>query len=123
MQYKYLSVIKAGEILRNSIRINNLTPQHKNATDSYVLIGAAKNAQNQPYIVEFVVNSFDNTVESVDVLYSANAKKESAVLNAPGPTENPLLLTDSKISISQLLGQYRIILVRRLRSQNFRQIV
>lgn len=94
----------AGKILKNSIRINELTPQHKNATGSYVLIGAAKNAQNQPYIVEFVVNSFDNTVESVDVLYSANAKKEeSVVLKAPAYTGSPASLTDSKISISQLL--------------------
>lgn len=100
-------MLKAGEILKNAIRINELTPQKETASSTYVLLGATKNAQNEPYIVEFVVNSYDNTLESVDVLYSANAKKESAARQAPGLTENPLSVTDSTISITQLLDLAR----------------
>lgn len=95
--------LKAGEILKNAILVNELTPQNQNASASYVLIGAAENSSNEPYIVEFVVNRFSNEVESMSVLYSANAKKESAALNAPAPTGNPLHITDSTISIAQLL--------------------
>ena len=95
--------LKAGEILKNAIRVNELTPKHINASDSYVLIGVAKNMSNKPYVVEFVVNKFTNTVKSIAVLYSVNTKNESAVHNAPSPTKNLLAVTDSKISVSQLL--------------------
>jgi len=95
--------LNAGSILKNSVLINKLTPQIQNASESYVLLGAAKDKNGVPTIVEFVVNSFSNEVTSVDVLYSANAKKESAVLNAPSPTGYPLAVTDSTISIARLL--------------------
>ena len=39
----------------------------------------------------------------MDVLYAINAKKESAVQNAPRSTEKPLSVTDSTISIADLL--------------------
>ncbi len=100
-------VINAGKIMQNAIRINKLTPKSENVADSYVLLGAAKGKSGNLYIVEFVVNSFDNSVASVDVLYSVNAKKESAVLNAPAITESPLRITDSTISIAQLLDMSR----------------
>jgi len=95
--------IKAGEILKNSIRINELSPKSKEAVASYVLFGAAKNSKDEPILVEFVVNSFDNSVETVNVLKSLNAKREPAVRNAPKLTENPLLVTDSTISIADIL--------------------
>ncbi len=93
---------KAGEILQNSILINQLTPQSNTASSSYVLLGAAKNAEGEPYIVRFVVNRHTNEVAAVDVLYAINAKKESAAL-LPAITGNPATLTDSTISIAQLL--------------------
>lgn len=95
--------VRIGEILKNAIQINELTPKNPNASDSYILLSAAKGKGGDLYLVEFVVNRFDNSVESVDVLYSANTKKESAVLNAPAITENPLRITDSTISIAQIL--------------------
>ena len=94
---------RIGEILKNAIQINELTPKKQTASGSYVLLGAAKGKSGNLYIVEFVVNNFDNSVESVNVLHSVNTKKESAVLNAPALTENPLRITDSKISIAQIL--------------------
>ena len=103
LQQNAAVTLKAGEILQNAILINELTPKKENAKDSYVLLGVAKNADNQLYVVEFVVNRFSSVVETMDVLYSANAKKESAVLNAPAITGNPLRITDPVISIAHLL--------------------
>ncbi len=95
--------LKVGEILQNAIRINEMTPQIKTADKSYVLIGVAKNKSGELSVVRLVVNSFSNELESIDNLYALNTKKESAVLNAPTPTNNSLRITDSEISISDLL--------------------
>ena len=96
--------VKAGEILKNSIRINELIPSKVNATGSYVLIGAATNANGDLYIVRSVVNQFNNELTAMDVLYAVNAKKEElAALNAPRSTAKPLSVTNSDISIAQLL--------------------
>lgn len=73
--------LNAGAILQNAIRVNELVPEKENITNSYVLIGAAKNKKNEPYIVQFVVNRATNEVTSVDVLYSVNAKTKK---NQPG---------------------------------------
>lgn len=70
--------LKAGEILKNAVRINELTPKKDTVDASYVLIGAAKNEKNEPYIVQFVVNRASNEVTSVDVLYSIGTKTEPA---------------------------------------------
>ena len=95
--------LKAGEILKNSVCINELLPDKENVSNSYVLIGVAKNSHNEAYVVEFLVNRYTNELTSIDVLYSANTKKESVAHNAPEITENPLLATDSAISIADLL--------------------
>lgn len=95
--------LKAGEILKNSIRVNKLIPSKENASSSYVLIGAAKSSSGELYVVRFVVNQFSNELTSMDVLYAINAKKELAVLNAPRSTAKPLSVTNSNISIAQLL--------------------
>lgn len=95
--------VNAGQILKNAIRINELIPRKDTIDNTYALLGAAQGKSGDVYIVEFVVNRFDNTVASMDVLYSVNTKKESAALNAPRLTVNPLSVTDSKISIAQLL--------------------
>lgn len=97
------ATLQAGEILKNAIRINELSPKVKTANASYVLIGAAKSPNGDLSIVEFVVNEFTNEVASIDVLKSINTKKEAAVLNAPPPTNNSLRITASSISIAQLL--------------------
>ena len=96
-------VVKAGEILQNSIRINELTPQKADAQESYVLIGAAQNNSGELYVVRSVINRFSNELSSMDVLYAINAKKESAALNAPRLADESAIRTDSTISISELL--------------------
>ena len=96
--------VNSGEILQNSIRINELNPRDVNIDHSYVLIGMAKNQANVPYPVLFVVNGYSNEVVSMEVLYSINAKKESARLDDAGvPAKAVRYLTDSTISISHLL--------------------
>jgi len=97
------ATLQAGKILANSIRINELTPVKPTAETSYVLIGAAKNKNNESYIVRFVVNRYSNEVTSVDVLYATNAKTEPAGSLSPELTGRPAALTGSTISISSLL--------------------
>lgn len=43
---------------------------------SYALIGIAKNNNNEPYVVSFIVNKHTNEIKSIDVLYAVNAKKK-----------------------------------------------
>nr|DAI05183.1 MAG TPA: Macoilin family [Caudoviricetes sp.] len=95
-------VLKAGEILQNSIRINEMTPKKEGATASYVLIGAARNSAGELSLVRSVVNRFSNEVTSMDVLYAMSAKKEPAAL-LPRLAENSAIRTDSTISIRELL--------------------
>lgn len=95
-------VLKAGEILSNSIRINEMTAQKAEASESYVLIGAAKNDSGEMYVVRSVVNRFSNDLTSMDVLYAINAKKEPAAL-LPRLADKSAIRTDSTISISDLL--------------------
>ena len=98
----YIVTVKAGEILKNSIRINEITPAEENVKSSYVLMGAARDA-NGTYVVRFVVNHFDNNVMAMDVLYAVNAKKELAATKSPRLTAEPLSVTSSTISIEELL--------------------
>lgn len=85
LQQNAAVALNAGKILKNAILVNELTPKNTNASGSFVLLGMAKNKSNEPYIVEFVVNSFDNEITSVNVLYSANAKKNRLCLMHPVP--------------------------------------
>lgn len=94
------ATLKVGEILQNAVRVNELVPKLDTVDATYVLMGAAKN--NEPYIVQFVVNRASNEVMSVDVLYAINAKKEPAAL-LPEITGVPATLTGSTISIADLL--------------------
>ena len=100
----YIVTLKAGEILKNSIQINELIPSKENAKRSYVLIGAAKDSNGGVYIVRSIVNEFNYKLTSMDVLYAINAKKEElAATKSPRSTGNPLSVTNSTISIAELL--------------------
>lgn len=93
--------LKAGEILQNSIKINELTPKKEEADNCYVLIGAAKKGEDELYIVQSVINKFSNELLSMDVLYAINAKKENRLRSMRPGFLHPA--TDSTISISELL--------------------
>lgn len=95
--------LNVGEILHNSIKINEMTPKNSSVDKSYILIGTAKNKVNEPYIVTFVVNRSTNELTSVDVLYSINTKTEPVGSLSPDVPTKVDYLTGSKISISNLL--------------------
>lgn len=97
------ATLKVGEILQNAVRVNELVPKLDTVDATYVLMGAAKNKNNEPYIVQFVVNRASNEVMSVDVLYTINAKTEPAGSLSPEITGVPATLTGSSISIADLL--------------------
>jgi len=97
--------LKAGEILANSIRINELTPAKAEAASSYVLIGAARAENGDLFIVQSVVNQFDNVLQSMEVLYSINAKKGNRLRSMRPGFQGPV--TDSTISISELLDHVK----------------
>ena len=96
--------VMAGEIIANSIVINELISKNEKAAESYVLIGVAQDTSGAIKIVESIVNRFNNELISLDVLYSMNAKQDdikgTAALNAPS-VFNPNYR--STISIAQLL--------------------
>ena len=98
------ATLKMGEILQNAVRVNELVPKLDTVDATYVLMGAAKNKNNEPYIVQFVVNRASNEVMSVDVLYAINAKTEPAGSLSPEITGVPATLTGSNISIADLLA-------------------
>lgn len=104
--------VMAGSILENSVRVNEMTAQHPNANQSYVLIGAAQGSNGQLYVVRSVVNQFSNEVTSMDVLYAYNARTEPTLgikegtgreTIPNGPRRNAATITGSTISISELL--------------------
>lgn len=95
-------ILQIGGILKNSIEINELIPKKQLAKNSYVLLGVAQK-NGERHIISSIVNSFTNEIEQVDVLYSINVKKESAVSKTRASGSALQSLTDSTISISDLL--------------------
>ena len=65
-----------------------------------MLIGIVKNSVNEPFVVSFIVNKHTNEIQSIDVLYAVNTKKEPAGSLSPEVSTPP---TGSTISISNLL--------------------
>ena len=97
------ALMNIGEILENSIKINELIPKKANASESYILLGVARNENGSYIFVNSIVNTFTGELEDFDVLYSIDAKKESAASVEARASDNALSLTDSTISISNLL--------------------
>lgn len=100
--------VKAGEIIKNSILINEITPKDNGLTECYALIGIAKATDGEIYIVRSIVNRYGNELASMDVLYAINAenaKKEPAGRLSPQggqhESSNP---SGSKVSIASLLS-------------------
>ena len=93
--------IHAGEIIKNSICINEIVPKRAEASGAYILIGAAENSAGQLYIVESVVNRYNKELVTMDVLYSLNTKKEGTAAHEAPRVSTPRYR--STISISKLL--------------------
>ena len=100
----YIVTLKAGEIIKHSIKVNEMTPKKADAKEALVLIGVARNINGYTYVVRSIVNRFSNALTSIDVLYAINAKKEElAATKSPRFTAKPLSVTSSTISIEELL--------------------
>ncbi len=81
MQRKWNSAVavfsQLGDVLQNAVKINELKPR-EGAEGAYILLGYATDEGGNDYTAVFVVNEYKNgnvEMESVDVLYSTNAKK------------------------------------------------
>ena len=94
-------VQQAGEILSNAVQINELVPRKASIEKANALVGMAKNAQNEPYVVSFIVNKHTKELQSIDVLYAVNAKKEPTGSSKSPQVSTPA--TGSNISIANLL--------------------
>lgn len=100
----YIVTVKAGEIIKNSVKVNEMNPTKVDAKKSLVLVGIARNPSGDTYVVRSIVNRFSNELTSIDVLYAINAKKqELAATKSPRFTAEPLSETSSTISIVDLL--------------------
>ena len=101
------AALKIGEILKNAIRINELTPDKQNIQDTYVLIGAANNeTTNDINIIEFVVDAYTNELEDMVVMHSFNNKEEASTKSA-GKNQAPRAAS-SEITISELLERVNL---------------
>lgn len=101
-----LVTTKIGDVLENSIRINELYPR-KNEIGSYILLGLAKDSNMNYYPVRVIISQYSTVeeVEVLDVLYAVNAKKKNQSSNeAELPADAvPPIKGSSTISISDLL--------------------
>ena len=110
-----LATMKIGELLKNSIAVNELNARttNKSSTDmSYVLIAVGKN-KTDSFIVRMVVDKTTSEVTQISTfgLYSIRAKKEGELFSPNGDeadayeSSSPYLL--STISISDLLEKVK----------------
>lgn len=100
-----LVTTKIGDIVENSIKVNELKPRN-NTAGGYVLLGIAKDNKNNYYPVRIIVNNYavDN-VEILDVLYAVNAKKKGQFSNETELPANavPPIKDPSTISVADLI--------------------
>ena len=103
-----LVTTKIGDILKNSIRINELYPRY-DTSGGYVLLGIAADKNKNYYPVRTVVNKYSSVegVEVLDVLYAVKAqkRKDQSSNETKLPAEAvPPIKDPSVISIADLLG-------------------
>lgn len=104
------AVMKIGDVLKNSVAVNELNGSAKRKTEmSYVLLGACRDSENL-YVVRSVVSKLENDVTEIDVyqLGAVKGKKTETPTSALGGTgvkeQNALVSSESlAISIADLL--------------------
>lgn len=110
-----LAVMKIGDILRESIAVNELNGHASRKTEmSYVLLGACRDSENL-YVVRSVVSKLENDVTEIDVyrLSAVKGKKtetpNSALKRGAAVTEQSSLISSEslKISIAELLEKVK----------------
>lgn len=94
-------VLNIGEILSNSIAINELNPKTDKADYGYVLFGAAETNDGKLNIVRCVVNHITLELEETDNLKAIDIKKETTATKSQGVISSPIV---SYLSVSDLLN-------------------
>ena len=110
------AVMKIGDVLKNSVAVNELNGSAKRKTKmSYVLLGACRDSENL-YAVRSVVSKLENDVTEIDVyqLSAVKGKKTETPTSALGGTgvkeQNALVSSESPtISIADFLEYVKTI--------------
>ena len=95
------AVMKSGDVLKNSVAVNELNGSAKRKTEmSYVLLGACRDSENL-YVVRSVVSKLENNVTEIDVyqLSAVKGKKQRPLL----PLSAARLLQSKALSSPQSL--------------------
>ena len=109
------AVMKIGDVLKNSVAVNELNGSATRKTEmSYVLLGACRDSENL-YVVRSVVSKLKNNVTEIDVyqLSAVKGKKidnpNSALKRGAAVTgQNPLISSGYRtISITDFLGNVK----------------
>ena len=110
------AVMKIGDVLKNSVAMNELNGSAKRKAEmSYVLLGACRDSENL-YVVRSVVSKVENDVTEIDVyqLSAVKGKKTETPTSALGGTgvkeQNALVSSESPIiSIADFLEYVKTI--------------
>lgn len=100
-------IAKIGDILSNSIVVNEATPKKNGVRNSWIMLGAAQDGNDRRIYVRSVINQSTGHLDDVSALYAAYAKKEEAgrTFSVPGASANGLgNRTNFTISIADLLN-------------------
>ena len=110
------AVMRIGDVLRNSVAVNELNGSASRKTEmSYVLLGACRDSENL-YVVRSVVSKLENDVTEIDVyqLSAVKGKKTETPTSALGGTavteQSSLISSESPaISIADFLEYVKTI--------------
>lgn len=110
------AVMKIGDVLKNSVAVNELNGSATRKTEmSYVLLGACRDSENL-YVVRSVVSKLENDVTEIDVyqLSAVKSKKTETPTSALGGTavteQSSLISSESPVvSIADFLEYVKTI--------------
>lgn len=71
-------IANIGDILNNSIVVNEAHPKREGVKNTWILLGMATDSNGMPVYVRSVVNQSTNELEEVNSLYSVYGKKNEA---------------------------------------------
>lgn len=99
-------IANIGDILSNSIVVNEAHPKREGVKNTWVLLGMATDSDRIPVYVRAVVNQSTNELEEVNALYSVYGKKSEAgrVVAAYASGKTIGVPSSSTITIAEFLS-------------------
>lgn len=97
---------KVGEILSNSISVNEAIPKKNGVRNTWILMGVAQDSNGIPVYVRSIINQSTGHLENVSALYAVNGKKNEAGHNKNVPNAWDLSLgvsSSSTMSVADML--------------------